>query len=210
MAEKAEIHLLDKDGKNVQKKIKVMFNPTDYTFSETAQVEKKKNGQLEFKKMSRADFTVTLFFDTYEDKKDVRTKTNEIANLLKPVVEGKEKKRPNLCLFAWGGFAYKGVITKVDQKFILFLDSGIPVRAEVTVSFKCFESDKDLEKKAGTEACRKFWTVKTGDRLDLIAHFALRDVNQWRKIAEVNNIINPIVFPEEDDIGNNIVIPDIY
>lgn len=210
MAEKAEIHLLDKDGKNVQKKIKVMFNPTEYTFSEAAEIEKKKNGQLEFKKMSRSDFSVTLFFDTYEEKKDVRTKTNEIADLLKPTVEGQEKKRPNICLFAWGGFAYKGVITKVDQKFILFLDSGIPVRADVTVAFKSFESDEELEKKAGTEACRKLWKVKTGDRLDLIAHFALRDVNKWREIAQINKIINPISFPEENDVGRTIIIPDIY
>ena len=210
MAEKAEIHLLDKDGKNVQKKLKVMFNPTEYTFSEAAEIEKKKNGQLEFKKMSRSDFSVTLFFDSYEEKKDVRIKTNEITDLLKPTVEGQEKKRPNICLFAWGGFAYKGVITKVDQKFILFLDSGIPVRADVTIAFKCFESDEELEKKAGTEACRKLWTVKTGDRLDLIAHFALRDVSQWREIAEINKIINPISFPGDNDIGRTIVIPDIY
>lgn len=210
MAVKAEIHLLDKEGKNATKKIKVMFNPVEYTFSEGAEVEKKKTGQLEFKKMSRSDFTVTLFFDTYEEQTDVRKKTVEIANLIKPVVEGQEKKRPNLCLFAWGGFAYKGVISKVDQKFILFLDSGIPVRAEVTVTFKCYESDEELEKKLGTDACRKLWTVKTGDRLDLIAHFALRDVNQWRRIAELNNIVDPLMFPEQSDLGTTIVIPDIY
>ena len=45
MPEKAEIHLLDKAGNVATKKIKVMFNPTKYTFSESAQLESKENGQ---------------------------------------------------------------------------------------------------------------------------------------------------------------------
>ena len=210
MAEKAEIHLLDKAGNSATKKIKVMFNPTKYSFSESAQLDIKENGQKEFKKIKKDDFTVTLFFDTYEAKEDVRNKTKEIAELLIPSVEGQEKKRPNICLFAWGEFSYKGLITKVDQSFIMFNDKGIPVRAEVTVKFESYESDEEIEDNSGTGACRKLWKIKAGDRLDIIAYFALRDVNKWRKIAEINEIMNPMIFPEEKHIGETIVIPDIY
>ncbi len=212
MAVKAEIHLLDKKGKKQAKKkpIKVMYNPTDYTFSEQAKIKKTKSGKLKFKKMERSPLTVTLFFDTYEKNTDVRDETFKIANLVKPAVPGKEKSRPNICLFAWGGFAYKGVITKVDQKFTLFNKEGVPVRADVTVTFTSFESQKELKKQLGIEACRKLWTVKPGDRLDLIAHEALLDANQWRKIAEINNILDPMTFPQEIDIGSTIVIPDLY
>lgn len=210
MVEKAEIHLLDKDGKKSTKTIKVMYNPTEYTFSESAELDKKENGQKEFKKIKRDDFTVTLFFDTYETKEDVRNKTKELADLLRPSVPGQEKNRPNICLFAWGEFAYKGLVTKVDQKFIMFNDKGIPVRAEVAVKFESHESDEEIKDNSGTEACRKLWTIKAGDRLDIIAHFALRDVNQWRKIAEINEIMDPMIFPEEKHIGQTIVIPDIY
>ncbi len=212
MAEKAEIHLLDKEGKKQagKKPIKVMYNPTSYTFAEESEIKKTKSGKLQFKKMSRSPLTVTLFFDTYEEDSDVREETSKIANLLKPAVSGKEKNRPNICLFAWGGFTYKGVITKVDQKFILFNTNGVPVRADLTVTFTSFESQEDLKKQLGLEACRKLWTVKPGDRLDLIAHSALLDVNQWRKIAEVNDILDPLSFPQENDIGNTIIIPDLY
>jgi nucleoid-associated protein YgaU len=210
MAEKAEIHLLDKQGNRTSSEpIKVMYNPTDYTFSEGASLKKTKAGQLQFQKMERGTLTVKLLFDTYEKRTDVRDETYKIANLLRPSVGGQEKNRPNICLFAWGGFTYKGVITKVDQKFILFLDSGIPVRAELTVTFTSFESQEDLKKQLGLDACRKLWTVKTGDRLDLIAHAALLDARQWRKIAELNDIIDPLAFPQAEDIGKNIIIPDI-
>lgn len=210
MPEKAEIHLLDKAGNVATKKIKVMFNPTKYTFSESAQLESKENGQKEFKKIKKDDFTVTLFFDTYEAKEDVRNKTKEIADLLIPSVERKKTKRPNICLFAWGEFAYKGLITKVDQSFIMFNDKGIPVRAEVTVKFESYESDEEIKDRSNINECRKLWTIKTGDRLDIIAHFALRDVNKWREIAEINGIMDPMIFPEEKHIGETIVIPDIY
>ena len=54
----------------------------------------------------------------------------------------------------------------------------------------------------------KLWTVKSGDRLDLIADKALMDVSLWRKIADENNILNPREFPKDDDIGRTLIIPD--
>lgn len=204
MAEKAEIQIEDTGAK-----IKVMFNPTEYTISESAEVIRK-NNQLEFNKFLRNDFTVTLFYDTYELKTDVRDKIKEISELLKPTKDGAMRMRPKICIFTWGKFTYRGIICKVDQKFILFNNEGIPVRAEVTVTFKDVETMQEFKENAGKDKCRKLWTVRTGDRLDLIANKALFDSGKWRIIAEENGIDEPHKFPETEDIGRQLIIPDIF
>lgn len=209
MPQKAMIHVIDNEGKNSGKSISVMYNPTEYTLTDTSEVSKKGTGQLVFEKLNRSDFTVPLFFDTYEEKTDVRDKTKEITSLLIPDV-GSEDKRPSVCVFTWGYDVYKGIITKINQKFTMFLDTGIPVRAELDVTFKAVESIKEQEKTTGISNSRKFRTVKSGDRLDIIAYKTLKDPNLWRLIANLNNIDNPLDFPTKEDIGRNIIIPDMH
>jgi len=202
MAEKAIIKNLA-----TNEEIPVMFNPANYSVITSADVSGE-GANLQFKKVKIEDFTVSLFYDTYEKGDDVRNETGKIAALLSPTVEGKTTKQPPVCAFLWGKFSYKGIIYKIDQKFTMFLATGIPVRSELTVTFKSVvTTDEDAALK-GKEACRKLWTVKDGDRLDLIAHVALNDASQWRKVAYANNIADPLVFPSTDDIGRVLVIPD--
>jgi len=210
MVEKAQIKILDGtvDGNKI---LDVMFNPVDYTVSLSGTFKPKKKGQESrpsFDKVEIKDFTVKSFFDTYETQSDVRVKTNKIAKLLLPTVEGRGRKRPPICLFVWGKFTYKGIIHKLDQKFTMFLETGIPVRAELTFTFKSIATPKEYAEYMGIGASRKVWTVKNSDRLDLIAHRALKDAALWRKIADENNIDDPIAFPQTHDIGKTLVIPD--
>lgn len=203
MAEKAKIKVLDTD-----KTIDVMYNPTEYTYAEKAELIKV--GRLiQQKGVKKEEFTVALFFDTYEKRENVTTKTKQITDLIKPVKEEKEAKRPYICLFTWGEFSYKGIINKISQKFTLFLETGIPVRAELAVTFIPPESIEEQKENKGKTESRKLWTVKKGDRLDLIAHAALHDASLWKKIAETNGIVNPLLFPTEADIGKIIYIPHL-
>jgi hypothetical protein len=216
MVDKAIIRILDSNEDD----IKVMFNPNEYTISTSADMgykdgkEKNTDAIPFFNKVNVADFTVKLIFDTYEKHgntpagTDVRTLTKRIAKLVTPFVAGTVKKKPPVCLFIWGSFTYRGVIHKLDQKFTLFLPTGIPVRAELMVTFKYVTTPQKDAKDKGIEACRKLWIVKKGDRLDIIAHLMLKDPHLWRKIADENNIDNPLAFPEEDDIGRKLKIPD--
>ncbi len=185
----------------------VMFNPSEYHVSIAAQLAGE-GTCLQFKRVNIDDFVVPLFFDTYEQQTDVRNETENITSLVMPTVEGKKTKQPPVCLFLWGNFSYKGVIYKIDQKFTMFLSSGIPVRSDLTLTFKSIITTDEDAKLTEKEACRKLWTVKSGDRLDLIAYNALKDPTQWRKIAELNNIVNPLIFPTQDDIGKLLIIPD--
>jgi hypothetical protein len=203
--------------------VEVMFNPSEYNLVYTADVSGtestgrgKKKGETDpfFDKVKVEDFTVKLIFDAYENHKniesgdDVRNITKKITRLMKPTSKGTAKKKPPICTFSWGKFIYKGIITKIDQRFILFLPDGTPVRVEMTVTFKAIHSQEQFEKNSGLDACRKAWTVKTGDRLDLIAALELKDATLWRKIAYENNIEDPLKFPTKNDIGKRILIPD--
>lgn len=205
MIEKAKIVALD--GPNAGT-IEVMFNPNEYTVSHEATYNGDDN-KKQFKKYARPEFRVSLFYDTYEDRKDVRKETKRVIDLMYPSVPGKETKRPPICLFLWGYFTYRGIITKIDQKFTMFLGSGIPVRSTIDITFESKETEIQQKLNEGRDACRKLWVVKSGDRLDLIANEALKDPLKWREIAKVNKISNPFGFPSKNDFGRTLVIPDI-
>ena len=77
--------------------------------------------------------SMELFFDTYEQRTDVRRHTDRIYGLL--AIEP-SKHVPPICTFTWGRFSFRCVIERVSGRFTLFLDDGTPVRASLTVSLK--------------------------------------------------------------------------
>ncbi|MEY8199869.1 MAG: hypothetical protein RPS47_11565 [Colwellia sp.] len=204
MVSKASIINVDQGNE----KIEVMFNPQEYELITSAKYSSK-NGNLQYNRSDLEDFTVALFFDSYEQASDIREQTKKIAKLAIPTVVGTNTKRPPICIFSWGGFTYRGVVSKVQQKFIMFLPSGVPVRAELQVTFTSWLSDKDETEYSGKEACVKIWKVRAGDRLDLIANEALNNPALWRLVADANRIDDPLFFPAADDIGKHLMIPDI-
>lgn len=223
--EKAKIHILDSEGKDIIDTFEVMFNPTEYSNSIEVDWEGDKGKIPQFKGSNFSSFSITLFFDSYEYGVDVREDheivideenevkkevigTKRIVELAVPSAEGQESKKPPVCLFSWGKFNFKGVIEKVDQNFTMFLPDGIPVRAKVTIAMKPVVNAKDMLKMKGIEACRKVRIVKEGERLDIIAAEELKDPAAWYKIAEANDIADPLNFPTTKDTGKVIIIPD--
>ena len=204
MADKAQIIALEGPDAGI---IEVMFNPNEYTVSHESTYNGEKD-KKQFEKYEKPEFRVSLFYDTYEKRQDVRRDTARLVSLMYPTVPGKETKRPPVCVFSWGKFTYRGIITKIEQKFTMFLSSGIPVRSTIDVTFQSKETEIQQKLNEGREACRKLWVVKSGDRLDLIANEALKDPLKWRKIAEANKINNPFGFPTKNDFGRTLVIPD--
>ncbi len=204
MAEKAQIIPLDLPG---AEPISVMFNPNEYTVSFEGKYTGE-NDKKQFQIAETPEFKISLFYDTYEKREDVRRETMKITNLLDPRVPGKSTKKPPTCLFVWGGYSYRGVISKIDQKYTMFLENGTPVRSLLDITLISDKPQKQVELDQGKEACRKLWIVKSGDRLDLIASEALKDPLKWRTIATANGIINPFGFPDKNDFGRTLVIPD--
>lgn len=190
-------------------RITVAYNPTEYTASQTLVVTSEAAG-LQFQTLRDPDFTVSLFFDTYELGSDVRTLTNPIAALQEPTVRNGAKSDPPKCRFSWGGFKYDGMLTAFEQKFIMFLPSGVPCRCEATLTFTAAPTPEEVVENAGLDNCRRFTVVNSSDRLDVLAWRQTGNPEDWRLIAAANGIDDPLRFPTVADLGRTLIIPDVH
>ena len=88
------------------------------------------------------------------------------------------------------------------------LADGTPVRAQVTVAFTEFKDRgeallKGQNPTSGGGAQGRIVTVKSRERLDSIASQIYGDAGQWRRIAEHNQIVDPLNLPS----GIRLTIP---
>ncbi|MCI3920981.1 LysM peptidoglycan-binding domain-containing protein [Paenibacillus sp. TRM 82003] len=195
-----------KRGENKSEEINVLFNPSEYSIEESNNYNWKKipglNQQLAvFVSGTVPTLTMDLFFDTSETWEDVREHTTKITSLL-DIVE--KEGVPPLCTFAWGSLKFEGIIEKVSQKFTMFLDSGIPVRATLNVTFKRTFGVAEKQNNAGRSSNRtKQKTVKQGDAIWRIASDEFGDPSKWRDIAKANNLDDP----KRLESGSTLKIP---
>ncbi|HEY7955295.1 MAG: hypothetical protein ACHQ17_04320 [Polyangia bacterium] len=223
--ERAKIYVLENDGKDNKKAepktgIDVCFNPKEYSLDKSVAWKAVKAfsdaPQAEFTEPSPMTLSVTLQFDTYEERVSVRDKyvraLEKLAMMRIPFAKNpksgdKKKSGPPVILFVWGRFTFKGVVESVSQKYTMFLSDGTPVRAEVALKVRnVLESQIDDDKKAAaaSSASTKSYSVKEGDRLDSIAASELGDASRWTEIAMENNIDDPI---KQLSTGTTLKIP---
>jgi hypothetical protein len=166
--------------------------------------------QLAFGGEGRRTLTMTLYFDTFEqrspqgDVTDVRLFTDKLLKLTQPPPSQNDNKsdhRPPHVAFVWGSFRWptqqadrstKAVIESFNQKFTLFAESGKPARAEVTVTLKQValpEGGQNPTSRA-TGATR-LRVVQAGDTIDLLAAQELGSPGAWRRLAELNDLEDP-------------------
>lgn len=204
MLEKAKIIV-----ESTREEIAVMYNPTELSLNRSVVVEGE-GCNIQFQRTNADDLVVSLFFDSFDQKTDIRLITNRIAALTMPTSGTGIRKEPPVVIFTWAGPLFTGIITRLEQKFTMFLSSGVPVRAELNVTFKSVLSEKQDLEAQGYFNCRQLWTVSENDRLYLIAQTALGDASQWRLIAAENHIYDPLNFPRPADIGRTLVIVDTH
>ena len=211
--ERARIHVLNGDGKSstdVGSAIEVCFNPKEYSLEKSVEWDGEKAfsdaPQPEFKAPKPMTLSVTLQFDTYEERTNVRDKwvrqiekltlmTGDLPNDGKSAKSksDKQKFRPPTILFIWGRFTFKGVVESLSQKYTMFLSDGTPVRAECALKIRNV-MDKHVDQgesqtfTAGTNA--RTVGVGANDRLDLIAAKELGDAGRWQEIALLNDIVD--------------------
>ncbi len=195
--------------------IPCLFNPTEYTISKSNRWDSVKvmGDDVPMPKFISGDamkLTMTLFFDTYEEKKDVREYTDKLFKLMSvdPKLRNKKNKkgRPPRCMFNWGKkWGFKAIITQMKQRYTLFLEDGTPVRATVDVTFQQVEKEGTYPAQNPTtqgDIDQSVRVVKPGDRLDLIAYEEYGDPTLWKHIAEANDIADPL----EIEPGQQLVI----
>lgn len=200
--------------------IKVMFNPNSYTITKTvmwnaatstttstAPTDGRANAPTTtFGGGASRQLALELFFDVTESpdqEKDVRADTDKIVKLTR--IEPKQG-RPPVCTVQWGGkstedFPFIGTISSLTQRFMLFHESGRPLRATLNVSFTEFLNRTDDQRKTDPEMTTRI--VRRGDSLASIAAEVYRNPALWRVIAEANRIEDPFRVPA----GSKLTLP---
>jgi hypothetical protein len=211
----------------------VLFNPTSYSISKGVvwSPQGSASGELKSGRRTKRELnaplltfgggdsrrlTLRLFFDVTETVKvkgrpvsDVRVLTNRFVELTRIERLGKVL-RPPVCDLTWGDitpensdFPFTGVVTSLDQEFVLFDGSGRPLRAFLTVGFTEFLEPKKDQRKTDPEFTTR--VVKRGDTLSAVAADVYRDPARWRVIAEANNLDDPRSL----EIGATLRIPKV-
>lgn len=192
-----------------ERSIPVLFNPTQYSLDQAntlaeVGVPGLAAPILQYVRGNGRSLSMDLFFDTYEQRTDVRQHTKRIYGLLD--IRG-PLHRPPVCTFTWGGFNLDCVLERVGGRFTLFLADGTPVRATLSVSFKEFVEVEVLVRATPTESAdhAKTYVVRRGDTLASIAAAEYGDPTLWRPIAQANRLANPRLLPP----GTRLSLPAI-
>jgi Contractile injection system tube protein/LysM domain len=188
--EKAQIIIM-----HTGEKIPVMFNPEEYTVNKdnnfASQAVPGLSGPvLQFVNGNMRTLEMELFFDTYEQHRDVRDETEKVVNLLKI---DSTLHAPPVLQVTWASLNLTCVLARVSQKFILFFEDGKPARARLTVTFNEF-IDPELEAKEVNRQTADFSKVHIiiqGETLSGIAAELYNDPQSWRPIALANGIADP-------------------
>jgi hypothetical protein len=185
----------------------VLFNPNQYGINASNQIAQAgipglAAPILQFVHGNSRSLTMDLYFDTYERQSDVREHTDKIYRLL---AIDHCTHVPPICRVSWGTFYFRCVVSRVSGKFTLFLSNGTPARATLNVTFEEFIEPEVLVQEDPTQSAdhRKTRVVEPGDRLDHIAAREYGDANNWRPIADANQLDNPRSLT----VGQLLIIP---
>lgn len=200
--EKATIVNID-----TNEKLTVRFNPEEYNLNHDnnfaqAAIPGRSSPLLQFTHGNMRTLEMELLFDTYEQLRDVREETTKLTRLLDI---NPETHAPPVLLFVWGSLRFQCVLARANQKFVLFLPSGQPVRARVQVTFNEF-SNSSLEAKEikrETADFTKVHVVGQSDTLSSIAAKVYANATLWRPLAIRNGIDDPRTIAP----GQRLVVP---
>jgi hypothetical protein len=195
--------------------ITVAFNPTTYSISKSlswtasgGSNDTRTNAPtLSFGGGGSRQLALELFFDSTEKpaaERDVRLQTDRIVRLTH-ILRHLDNPRPPICKLDWGGktadFPFLGIVSSLEQHFLLFHATGQPLRATLKVVFLEFLVLADDQKKTDPELTTR--VVRRGDSLASIAAQVYDDPSAWRAIARANRIENPLAIPP----GTKLTLP---
>jgi len=192
---KAQIEILN--GKHAGKVLEVDYNPPDCGKDKPVKYGKLAatgSGAIEKQFCNREPetFDSKLIYDSSETNEDVRDKTDQL-NILVEV--DPELHSPPLCNFIWGGGVnFRGHVHEMQKEYTMFLKSGIPIRAEVTLTIQEYETAEFHMAQTSPESTdkTKYRTVTDDKPLWVIAAEEYEDPEKWSLIAETNDIKDPL------------------
>lgn len=206
---KAKIEVLDSNGKSIGEDIEVLFNPNQYTLIESIKYKSTPSKTsdtpiLEYAGGNNPKLSMELFLDTGSvltasgegstEATDVSTKVKEFEELI--YING-EIHSPPIVKFVWGSLSFQGVVTELKSTFIKFTESGMPIRAKLSISLMAYYGPKGGNRKSPFESpdrtkCRM---VREDYSIWDMAKSEYGDISKWKVIARANNISNPLEIP---------------
>jgi nucleoid-associated protein YgaU len=135
-----------------------------------------------------------LFFDTWDSpnlpKQDVRDETNRVIRLMEI---DPQLHAPPIVKVSWASLQFRGVLARASQRFILFTNDGVPVRARLTVTFNEYVDAEREGKEVNRQTAdfTKLHEVTQGETLAGIATKHYGSPMPWRAIALANGLDDP-------------------
>lgn len=203
---KAKIEILDLDGNKIDEDIEVLFNPSQYTRSDSPRYSRNKSmGSKSSKRMyqggNASTLDMELFFDTgpvlhasgkgNKAATDVSKKVEKFQELVR--IKG-EMHAPPIVKFIWGSLSFQGVVTQLRSTFTKFTESGMPIQAKLSLSLRAYNEQESEKRKSPLESpdrtkCR---TIREDYSIWDMAKSEYGDMSKWKVIAKANNIANPL------------------
>ena len=205
----AVVEILDAEAvdpaRGLPRFIPVVFNPAEYTLTKAAQLAEiaipgLDSPVLQFIRGQTETLKLELFFDTTDSGMDagavdVRTLTNSFYQLVK--IQPKTHAPPRIRL-TWGlGLSFKAIVESVDQKFTLFTQLGVPIRATLTVALREYKTLEEQLAELNLQSAdhTRSHLVVDGETFASIAHELYGDPRLWRLIADANPEVEDPVAP---------------
>jgi hypothetical protein len=175
--------------------IDVMFNPEEYSLNKdnnyaSHTVPGLSSPLLQFVNGNLRTLEMELFFDTTDDRRDVRAETGRVVGLLDI---RSDLHAPPVLRVTWASLQFRCVLSRASQKFTRFLEDGRPTRARVSVNFSEFidEAREAKETNRQTADFTKAHVVLRGETISDIAYAHYQDPQLWRAIADANALDDP-------------------
>ena len=203
--EKAIITNLD-EGEDIE----VMFNPKEYVMEKKTpwsevNVFGMDSPPVQLSMGERKRLSMELFFDTSEEKTDVREYTSKVEQLM---LVNAQEHRPPILRFIWGSLSFDCVMEDLVQRYTLFDNGGIPLRAILKVVFKEYTTAATQLSNTRRESAdhTKRMALREGETLSSISAREYNDPRKWRAIADANDIDDP----ENVSAGTVVELPPLY
>lgn len=141
---------------------------------------------------------VELLFDTSETGEDVRKRVEDVAFFMK--VKDTKTRVPPGTRFEWGSFIFRGVVDALGETLEYFSETGVPLRAVVTLNISRqdieFEYGKAADEggAAGAAPTQPLETARSDDSMQSLAGRSGRS-GDWKAIAAANDIDDPMRLP---------------
>ena len=98
---------------------------------------------------------------------------------------------PNYLVLSWAQLQYQCILRSLDISYTLFMPSGTPLRAKMSVSFQSFASETAITQGEAKESpdITHLVTVNAGDTLPLLCYKIYGDSGYYAKVARFNRLL---------------------